>query len=88
MIRFNSLHGCERLKTIYVENGFAPTVKFLESYLEVLPEPHTMVGNCLLWDLRALQDVVIPEGIEQIGSYWFTSVSVKSITVPESVRRI
>ena len=42
----------------------------------------------LLWDLRQLKDVVIPDGIEMIGNYWFSSSGIESIVIPVSVREI
>ena len=33
--------------------------------------PETMLGNARVWDLKELEDVVVPDGVEKIGSYWF-----------------
>ena len=47
-----------------------------------------MVDGRLLWDLRKLSDVVIPEGIQRIGRYWFSGSGVERITIPASVEEI
>ena len=47
-----------------------------------------MVGGQLLWDLRALGSVSIPEGVERIGCYWFYESEVESVEIPASVREL
>ena len=71
-----------------MEDGFAPAVNSLEDHMEVLPHPSTAVAGALLWDLRALREVNIPDGAERIGSYWFAGTGIRSVTIPESVRKI
>ena len=41
-----------------------------------------------VWDLRKCKQVVIPEGVERIGSCWFWGSGVESITIAASVREI
>ena len=41
-----------------------------------------------LAELREQKDVVIPDGVERIGSYWFYNSDVESVTVSASVRVI
>ena len=46
------------------------------------------VGGKLLWDLRALGEVAIPEGVRIIEGHWFWKSEVESVEIPASVRRI
>ena len=41
-----------------------------------------------VWDLRKQKDVVIPDGVEKIGSYWFWDTDVENVLVPASVREL
>lgn len=43
-----------------------------------------MVGSLRLWELLALKDAVIPEGVEKIGKRWFAYSSIESVTIPAS----
>ena len=45
-------------------------------------------GKVGIKDLRSLKDVIIPEGTEKIGSYWFWGSGIESIRVPVSVEEI
>lgn len=54
----------------------------------MLPSKQTCVGDKMLWDLRALKQVVIPEGVQRIGGYWFKSSEIETVHVPASVREI
>lgn len=46
------------------------------------------VGDVLVQDLKQLKDVVIPEGVERIGNYWFWGSNIESVEIPASVREI
>ena len=78
------------LKIIYVEDGFRADLSLAEvpHSAEVGPLPDTVVGGMSVWDLREQKNVVIPEGAERIGSYWFCGSNVESVTVPASVREL
>lgn len=47
-----------------------------------------MVGDVLLWELRRQKDVVIPEGVQEIGERWFWYSEVESMIIPRSVKKI
>ena len=47
-----------------------------------------MAGNQRVWDLRRLSKVVIPNGVQRIGDYWFFESSIKEITISKSVKSI
>ena len=47
-----------------------------------------VVGDKRLKDLRNLRNVVVPEGLEKIGNYWFVFANVESVEVPASVMEI
>ena len=44
-----------------------------------------MVGDRLLWDLRRLRDVAVPEGVQKIGEHWFKNSAIESVEIPTSV---
>ena len=44
-----------------------------------------MVGDQFLWDLRRVKNVVIPEGVQEIGERWFKNSKIKSVTISTSV---
>ena len=77
------------LKTIYVEEGFELNVEHEFYYLPVIsPSRRIRVGTELLWDLRALKAVAIPEGVEKIGAYWFSDSGIESVDIAASVREL
>ena len=47
-----------------------------------------VLGNAKIWDLRECKDIVIPDGVERIGSYWFWRASIENVMIPASVREI
>ena len=38
--------------------------------------------------MGTLREVVIPDGTDRIGSYWFWGSEVESVTIPSSVKKI
>ena len=83
------LDDCPDLKVVRVEDGCTVDVrKSIPPSVEALPPIETAAGNASLWDLRALRCVVIPEGVERIGNYWFSESDVESVEVPASVTEI
>ena len=46
------------------------------------------MGGVRVVDLRNMKNIVIPNGAEFIGSYWFYDSKVETVVVPASVRRI
>ena len=52
------------------------------------PLPETMVGGVCVWDLRNYTYVIIPEGIDRIGSSWFWGSNIESVEIPTSVKYI
>lgn len=53
--------------------------------IAVLPDASTMIGRALVWDLRELREVVIPNGAKTVGDYWFAGTNIESVEVPASV---
>ena len=47
-----------------------------------------MVGGVSIQDLRKVKELVIPEGTERIGNYWFCDCAVESVVIPASVKEI
>lgn len=88
-IGFNTFSECENLKIIYVRDGCSVDLFFTASAaIKIGPPPETVVGGVSVWDLRALKDIVIPDGTERIGNYWFFGCGVETVTMPASVTEI
>ena len=79
---------CKNLKTIYVEDGFGLSLELPNDSVVVLPSKKIRVGTVPLWDLRALRDVRIPDGVEKVGGYWFSDSNVESVEIAASVRKL
>lgn len=81
--------NCKQLDTVYIEGARMPNDvdPFGSSVLIGYPK-RFKVGDALLWDLRGLKSVVIPDGIEKIGWRWFTRSEIRSVSFPASVRVI
>ena len=47
-----------------------------------------MIGENRLQELRYLREVVIPEGLERIGCYWFAFTDIEGVEIPASVTEI
>ena len=57
----------------------------IDSSVVILPAGLTVGGNVLLRDLRWLKDVVIPDGVREIGERWFANSAVESMAIHSSV---
>ena len=81
---------CQHLKVIYATEDYDPGLFYasLPPPTIVGPPPNTAVQGISVWDLRDLRDVVIPEGTEKIGGYWFWGRLFKSVEIPASVTEI
>ena len=55
---------------------------------EIWPLPEQMAGTVRVWDLRNCKEIVIPDGVETIGNYWFWGSTAESVTIPASVKEI
>ena len=83
----NTFCGCLRLKVVWVRDGCRVNVKrCVNDSVAVLPM--MMQGSLSLRDPRMQSDVVIPEGVQEIGEGWFKRCKAKSVTIPKSVKRI
>lgn len=81
---------CDNLKRIRLESendidllgiGVSDSVQIVFSSM-VLP------GGVRIRDLLQVKDVIIPDGTEKIGSWWFYGYMIESITFPVSVKDI
>lgn len=76
-------------KIIWVEEDSALNVKkYVGDSVKVLLVNETRVWGELLWDLRQLSEVVIPEGVEEIEGFWFSWSGIESVSISRSVRII
>ena len=83
--------GCGSLRAVLVQGGCPADVRgsvCLSVAVVVLPSRDVVVGGMPLWDVRALRDVVIPDGVEAVGERWFCGSSVESVTIPASVEEV
>lgn len=81
--------NCPNLKTLWLADGFEVDLKNqITSFALILPSRQTHIGYRLLWNLRELKQVVIPDGVEKIGSYWFAGSQIESVQIAASVREI
>lgn len=89
--RMNTSYKSSNRVVVLVEEGCSVDVRNYVDYdvdIVTIPSRRIMAGNQPLWELRALKDVAIPNGIEKIGDRWFAGSSVESVRVPASVREI
>lgn len=78
--------NCPKIRVIWIDNSsLVDRLRRECKNFAILQTRSTMVGNKFLWDLRRLKDIVIPDGAQEIGEYWFKSVEAKSVTIPASV---
>ena len=47
-----------------------------------------IAGNVRIRDFREMREVIIPDGVERIGNYWFYGTEVENVTIPASVLEI
>ena len=68
---------CDNLKTVYVEDGCTANIRYsVKESTAILPLKSTTARGQLLWSLRTLKDVVVPDGVINIGSNWFYGCDV------------
>lgn len=80
--------NCFQLRVVWVKKGLTLDVrKSARTYVSVLPLETTVRGR-LLWDLRGLSEVVIPEDVEKVESEWFSGSAIESAVIPGLVREI
>ncbi len=79
--------GCRSLKELRISN--------LSSYLKIKFENDSSYPNRdsnysidVIVDGEKLTDLVIPEGISDIGDFWFKEWNLNSVTIPEGVKKI
>ena len=79
---------CPGIRAIWVRDCSAVgPIRESNGSVAVLPL-EALVGDRPLWDLRRQRDVVVPEGVREIGAQWFRDTDVESVTVPGSVEKI
>lgn len=54
----------------------------------LLPPMQTRVMSCLLWDLRRLTELHLPERLREVGEAWFAGSGIRRAFVPASVSNI
>ena len=88
-IGWGAFRGCDNLRTVWADPSCAADIRrHLRHRVAILPLRQTTVGGQRLWDLRVQKEVVVPEGIEEIGNYWFASSDIESVLIPASVRNL
>ena len=78
--------GCPGFDTIWVrDRSTIGDLRRLDDSAAILPVG-TTVGGMPLIDLRRLREVVLPEGVEEVGGQWFKNTGLESVSLPASVR--
>ena len=87
-INSSTFTQCGNLKVVWVEDGCTADIRSaVGDHVGVLRKS-TKIGDQLLWDLRKLNEISLPNGIERIGKHWFCGCDVSSVTIPPSVKEI
>ena len=77
---------CPKINVVWVENSsVVDSLKHDYNLMAVFSKRSTMVGNKFLWDLRRLKDVVVPEGVQEIGEQWFMNTGIERVTLPKGI---
>ena len=88
---FNS---CQSLRVVWVEDYHVDSARkiigdhVVMSRLQMEQVLQTTIGKVRLQDQWSLRSVVIPEGLEKVGSYWFIFSDIESVEIPGSVTEI
>lgn len=82
--------GCSDLQIVQLENGFKGNLsgEKIPEQAQMGPLLETLAGETRVWDLRTCKDVVLQEGLDAIGNYWFYGTAVQSVKCADSVREI
>ena len=90
MLKKYIFKDCKNIQNIYVPDGCEADLSELNipNFTKIGPLSETMVGGVRVWSLRDCTHVVIPDGAEKIGSYWFYGSSIVSAEIPASVKYI
>ena len=77
--------NCPRIRMIWVGDRLNAD-GLRQQYASVVVLPVKMlVGDRLVFDLRRLRDVVIPEGVQKIGEHCFKGAEIESAAIPVSI---
>lgn len=81
---------CRSLQTVRVEDGCEARLccTGMPASVCVVPSLEVTLGDKSLLELRKLKSVVIPDGVERIGRFWFWGSEVESVEIPASVKEI
>lgn len=87
---YDTFWNCERLRAVYMEDSCEVNLALprLSEPPKFYPLPETTVGNASIWSLRELREVAIPEGVERVGSCWFSHSGIRSVEIAASVREL
>lgn len=84
-----AFHSCRDLRVVYAHKGRVPCARLcFNPHVLVGPPRLERAGNALVWDLRALKRVALPDGVDRVGERWFAGSGVEAVCFPESVRII
>ena len=89
----NAFRNCRHLRLIWTEDESPANLREIGAGplktlgAEVIPKS-TRLGSMLLWDLRALRELVLPEETGSIGTRRFYGCDAERVTVPSGLREI
>lgn len=86
----NAFLGCEELRTIRVGENLNASLSCtgISASVEVVLLQGTTAWVRPLLELGKLKEIVVPDGTERIGSYWFWRSGIERVTVPASVAEV
>ena len=86
----DAFRECDNLRAVHVGEDWDASLSdaSVPASARVGPPPETLVCGARVWDLRKQKDIVIPDGVEKVGSRWFWGCEAESVTMPASVREI
>lgn len=84
----SAFDGCRRLKTVYLARGCGVSSRCFGPGVTVVHSAPSSIGNFSFQAIRALKAVLLPEGLQKVGSEWFLDSGVERVSVSASVVEI
>lgn len=90
VIEADVFQECRHLRTICMEDGCECSLSDagIPDSTRVILQHETAIGNRPVLELWKLREVVIPDGVECVGNYWFWGSGVEKVTVSAGVKVI
>ena len=80
---------CPDFSVVWVKGSCTADIEdAVPYYVAIIPTKDKLIKNVPILDLRRQKEIVLSEGICEIGDYWFRGCEAESVTIPASVRNI